>query len=798
MVTIFRNIKTTETPFFKDITYILGRIKSGTSKNLIKSIRSEKDKTEKNELKKELPAICFSGTFNKRSDSSIIKHSGFICLDFDGYKKKEDMMQAKDKYSKNKYVYSVFISPSGNGLKVLVKIPKEVENHKKYFNSLEKEFSSDYFDTTCKNISRVCYESYDPLIHINEKSVEWTDIEEDEYEDLSVLNHPPTIHINDENKVAEILIKWWTKKYPMIDGHRNNNLFTLAMAFNEFGINKSLALNIGNQYKSSSFPSSEIDMLVASAYRNKADHGTKFYEDKEAVDQIAKRIRRGESRDEVRRSMEDDMIDTEVIDSVLKRSDESFKLKFWSKSDKGKVEDIPNLFKELLQENGYYKYQYVGKNQPFTFVKVTNNLVSETTTTDIKDFVLNYLEELNDMTVWNYYAQQTRIFEEKHLKMIDTIDIYFLSDTKDTSYLYYRNCALAITKNSVRQIDYVDLDGYIWKDQIIDRVYKNSKVKNCDYKKFISNISFRDSDRIKSMESTIGFLLHDYKNASYCPAVILNDQVVSSNPEGGTGKGLFMNALGYMKNLVKIDGKVFSFDKSFGYQSITTDTRIISFDDVKKGFKFSGLFSVITEGITIERKNKDAVIIPFHKSPKVAITTNHAIEGSGNSFTRRTWELELYQHYSQTFTPEDDFGKLMFSDWDDNEWNVFDNYMIKCIQLYLSKGLIKSTSVNLAIRKLEQESCHQFVEWCGLTKGSLNNPKLDSGLVLQGQELYWEFTSEYPIFSRGHKPLSKTKFYNWIESYSIYKYGRKPIRLRNTVGCTFEFVENKPQTNLKF
>jgi len=251
------------------------------------------------------------------------------------------------------------------------------------------------------------------------------------------------------------------------------------------------------------------------------------------------------------------------------------------------------------------------------------------------------------------------------------------------------------------------LDGYIWKDQIIDRVYKDGKVKNCDYKKFISNISFRDSDRIKSMESTIGFLLHDYKNASYCPAVILNDQVVSSNPEGGTGKGLFMNALGYMKNLVKIDGKVFSFDKSFGYQSITTDTRIISFDDVKKGFKFSGLFSVITEGITIERKNKDAVIIPFHKSPKVAITTNHAIEGSGNSFTRRTWELELYQHYSQTFTPEDDFGKLMFSDWDDNEWNVFDNYMIKCIQLYLSKGLIKSTSVNLAIRKLEQESCHQ-------------------------------------------------------------------------------------------
>jgi hypothetical protein len=31
--------------------------------------------------------------------------------------------------------------------------------------------------------------------------------------------------------------------------------------------------------------------------------------------------------------------------------------------------------------------------------------------------------------------------------------------------------------------------------------------------------------------------MHGYKNLSYCPAVILNDEVISDNPEGGTGKG---------------------------------------------------------------------------------------------------------------------------------------------------------------------------------------------------------------------------------------------------------------------
>jgi len=41
------------------------------------------------------------------------------------------------------------------------------------------------------------------------------------------------------------------------------------------------------------------------------------------------------------------------------------------------------------------------------------------------------------------------------------------------------------------------------------------------------------------------------------------------------------------------------------------------------------LFSVVTEGLTLEKKNKDAIKIPFSKSPKIAITTNYAIKGSG-------------------------------------------------------------------------------------------------------------------------------------------------------------------------
>ena len=108
-VTIFQNIRTTDTPFFRPVEKILERIKEGATKDLVKKIRAEKNKPERNELKKQLPAICFSGTFNKRADNSLIEHSGLICLDFDGYEKQKTLLQDKENLSKNKYVYSVFI-----------------------------------------------------------------------------------------------------------------------------------------------------------------------------------------------------------------------------------------------------------------------------------------------------------------------------------------------------------------------------------------------------------------------------------------------------------------------------------------------------------------------------------------------------------------------------------------------------------------------------------------------------------------------------------------------------------------
>ena len=408
MITIFKNIRETSTPFFRDVSFVFERIASEKYGDLIKQIRKEQDKTLRNELKKGLPAICFSGTFSKRADDALQDHSGLICLDFDGYKKKKDMLAAKQGMTKDPYVMAVFISPSGNGLKVIVKIPQDPDNHKRYFGGLQEHFNSEYFDVTSKNISRVCYESADKDIYLNYDSQVWDQMADHEHRPMERSVDDPTLAIRNENKIVDILMRWWTKKYGMVEGERNNNVFILASAFNDYGISKSLAEYVIGSMQSSSFPASEIKTTIDSAYRNTSAFNTKFFEDAETISKIRSSINNGEAHKSIIKKHADVDDIEDVIDKI---SNDPSPKKFWTISDKGVVSVVPHMMKQFLEYNGFYKFSPHDSNV-FMFVKVTNNLIEKVSDEIVKDFVLDYLVELEDMSIYNYFANNTRLFKK--------------------------------------------------------------------------------------------------------------------------------------------------------------------------------------------------------------------------------------------------------------------------------------------------------------------------------------------------------------------------------------------------
>ena len=750
---------------------------------MIESIRDESDKTKRNELKKQLPAICFSGKFSKRSDDSIIEHSGLMCLDFDGYASYDDMIEEKGRLIEDKYVMSVFISPSGNGLKALIKIPKDPENHKRYFDALGEHYNSEQFDVTSKNVSRVCYESYDPDIYISLESDLWDTKSDYDYRPVDRYTDRPTIPVIDDNKIIEILTKWWIKNYPMVDGQRNNNVFILASALNEYGVNKSLAEYVLAQYSSSSFPMNEIKQAIDSAYKNAGAFATKYYEDDAAMSKVRSKISRGSSIEAIKDEFSNRGIDGDTIASVVKDLEkDSSVYKFWSVSSKGTISLIHYLFKEFLQNKGFYKYA-PHDSQKYMLVRVTHNLIEPTTEEEVKDTVLGYLEGLDDLSIYNFFADKTRYFKEDFLSLLDTVDVHFVEDTKDFSFIYFKNCAIKVCVDEIIKVDYVDLNGFVWYDQVIDRDFDFCDVTDCDFKKFVYNISGEDRNRINSIESTMGFLMSGYKDPGFCPSVILNDEVITDNPEGGTGKGLFVQALSMMKKVSMIDGKSFSFDKPFAYQTVTTDTQVISFDDVRKAFDFEKLFSAITEGLTLEKKNKDAIRIPFKFSPKIVITTNYAIRGKGNSFERRKWELELKQHYNKDFTPLDEFGKRLFDEWNADEWCSFDNYMVGNLKGYLATGLVKSEFKNIAIRRLASETCHEFIEWMGLIDGSKSPDMFKVDVKIFKDDLYLDFIRDNPDFApKAKMTISRNAFYKWLHSFGEFSKDFDSIEGRSNQG----------------
>jgi hypothetical protein len=250
------------------ISAILEKIKDSNYKDAIIALRKEKDETIQNQMKMKLAGIMFSGLFTDRTDESCISHSGFICLDFD---KLDDELEAyKNKLKDDKYTYAMFLSPRGNGIKILVKIPPIIEDHRSHYKAMEAYYGSPKMDAKCINLSRICFISYDPNLYINENSETFTEkVVENEY-----VNIPKS-----SNVTVRKLLKWWNKKFGFVDGARNVNCFVLASAFNEYGVPQIEALSIMEDFVRHDFPRYEIVALIKSAYRHRSKFSSKKFDD---------------------------------------------------------------------------------------------------------------------------------------------------------------------------------------------------------------------------------------------------------------------------------------------------------------------------------------------------------------------------------------------------------------------------------------------------------------------------------------------------------------------------------------
>ena len=113
------------------------------------------------ELKKQLPAVMWCGQFSNREQPAadkLQKHSGLVCGDLDELGEK--LPSVREQLQTSPHLFALFLSPSGNGLKAVFRVPADASKHAGSYRAVEKhvrELTGVQIDESGKDIGRLCF-----------------------------------------------------------------------------------------------------------------------------------------------------------------------------------------------------------------------------------------------------------------------------------------------------------------------------------------------------------------------------------------------------------------------------------------------------------------------------------------------------------------------------------------------------------------------------------------------------------------------------------------------------------------
>lgn len=286
MVTIFKNFN--EVVEHKTIATILEEIKTGKYKPGIVYLRkslAEKKEEAYNKAKKSLPAFTPSGKFiGGRKLEFLADYSSCIILDIDKLTASE-LQNAKNLAAQSEFTYACFISPSGNGLKILVKIDTPKTEHKETFLKVQAHYESILkleIDKSGKDVTRLCFYSWDENLYLNENASTFhTELVSVSAQSVipSVVEGTQQPTTDNSEAIYNHCVNFTEKKVQFVNGSRNVFVHQLACNLNRKGVTLNDAL--GYILTDFGYDEKEVIQAVNSAYGNLHEFGTNEFNPKQ-------------------------------------------------------------------------------------------------------------------------------------------------------------------------------------------------------------------------------------------------------------------------------------------------------------------------------------------------------------------------------------------------------------------------------------------------------------------------------------------------------------------------------------
>jgi len=423
-----------------------------------------------------------------------------------------------------------------------------------------------------------------------------------------------------------------------------------------------------------------------------------------------------------------DLINPEHIKKIIKRF-----TKEWIRS-KNLLDEVPILNKinssnqiseNNLQELPEIKFNFDNYNKSTEYLHFNNaslrirpQAIEKIKHTEVPNHILGKLELGTDI-ISHVTDKSVTLLKEPAIEITPTKDYEEL-----TERLRLAKTAQERENINVELANYPDLERYQVRINDQDFYFTSflrdlSRIhwrKELEAKQELTDTEIKEQNLLlTNLMFVLGYMSSEYKDPGKPWLVFLQDLKISQigQSSGRSGKSVLCTALSHTRPRFYIGGrrKDITDKTEFIYDGFTRFHNIIEVDDLYEFADFNFFYTQVTGNREVNSKHISKQILPYDCSGKMIVSSNFELQNVDSSTIARILngaasdyyhERTKFNDYKESRSPLNKYGRLLFDDFTEEEWNKFYNFMAYCIQLQMRFFKIQPPMDNLMKRQLRR------------------------------------------------------------------------------------------------
>ncbi len=397
------------------------------------------------------------------------------------------------------------------------------------------------------------------------------------------------------------------------------------------------------------------------------------------------------------------------------------------------LQDLPLLDISFKNHNRHYE-TLIFQNAA---VRITKDRIEQIKHQDLENFVIreaNYSngKSFNQITPHNFYIlppEKLPVLVEptkEYAELVEKLNSAKDEKTRDRvntaigAIPYIERFTLKIQDSKHIFIQFLrDLSRLHWRKEDEQGLKLSEKEQKEEQLNFV-NLMF-----------IMGYIAAQHKDPAKPKLVLLQDALVSQvgASSGRSGKSLLITLLEQLRISFYIGARRRkSVDNNdFIYDGLTKYHDFINVDDLHEYADFDQFYTEITGKRVVNGKFHNPFTLSYADSGKMIVSSNFPLRNTDTSTLARILpgqvsdyyhEATKYNDYKETRSPRSKFGRNLYDDFTQEEWNIVLNFIAYCIQLQQRfdmvmppMGNIEKRQLRLSMAKGLNSKDEEFLNW---------------------------------------------------------------------------------------